>query len=107
MGSGVALNVHGTRPRDDRDLRSNLNGDVPGWFGDRILYTMNKEEMKRQHEYTLMEFRMGEQRIIDELKEHVAEKYGRRITSLEHFKTYVHAVTATVILLIGWVKGHK
>jgi len=66
---------------------------------------MTKEEMKRQHEYTLMEFRLGEQRIIDEVKEHVAEKYGKRITRLEHWRTFL---TGAFIGITSWLKmGHR
>jgi hypothetical protein len=67
---------------------------------------MNKELLeflKKQHEFSLMEFRLGN----EDLKEHIEKKYGGRITALEHFKTYVHAVTATFLVLIGWIKGHK
>ena len=67
---------------------------------------MTREEQKRQHEYLLMEFRLGEQRIIDEMKEHVAEKYGTRITSLEHWRMIVHGVCIASTIFLSWILKH-
>jgi hypothetical protein len=68
---------------------------------------MNNKElmefMKNSHEFTLMEMRL----LNEDVKEHIADKYEKRITYLEHFKTYVHAVTGTFILLFAWVKAHS
>jgi len=54
------------------------------------------EDGKRRHEFDLMDRRLGEQRIIDELKDHIEtsvikkriEPLEDKVTSLESTRTY-------------------
>ncbi len=55
------------------------------------------EEERKRHEYLLMEIRL----TGEDIKNSIHEKYENRIAALEHFKTYVSAVVATLIFAIG------
>jgi len=65
---------------------------------------MNRAERieadKRKHEHDLMDRRLGEQRIIDELSDKL-EPIKTRITSLEHSRTRFKGVITGVSLAWG------
>ena len=57
------------------------------------------DDEKRRHEYDLMDRRLGEQRVIDEIKEHLEARVKPledRTTSLETSRTFVRGVIKTV-----------
>ena len=73
---------------------------------------MNKFELmeasKRQHEYDMMDRRMGEQRIIDRLENHVENEIRpieKRVTRLEHWRTFLTGAMAGVTSWLGF-RGH-
>lgn len=66
--------------------------------------TMSKskyETENRRHEFLLMEIRLNN----EDMKAFIADKYGKRLTSLEHFRTYVQAITAACVCIAGYLKG--
>jgi hypothetical protein len=64
---------------------------------------MNREEAKRQHEYLLQEIRL----TGEDIKEHIHEKYEPRITSLEHWRSYIHGIAGACALIATYLKGGK
>lgn len=56
---------------------------------------------KKQHEYDMMDRRMGEQRIIDEICEKKIVPLEKRTTSLEHYRT---AIGASIAAILAWFK---
>ena len=72
-----------------------------------------REEDKARHEYMLQEVRL----TGEDIKAHICERFEPRIqaiekvqeshaprlTSLEHFRTYAHAVVATLAMFGGFI----
>jgi len=65
---------------------------------------MNRAERieadKRKHEYDLMDRRLGEQRVIDELSDKLEPIKGR-VTSLEHSRTWYKGITTGLTMAWG------
>jgi len=73
---------------------------------------MNRAERleadKRKHEYDLMDRRLGEQRVIDEVTERFnveLKPLKKRVTSLEHWRTGL--VSGWFALVAWWKYGNN
>jgi len=66
---------------------------------------MNKNELleaqKKQHEYDLMDRRLGEQRIIDEICEKKIKPLEKRVSLLEVFCA---TITGGFTVVVAWLR---
>jgi len=66
-----------------------------------------KEEDQRRHAYLVMEMQIGEQRVIDVLSEKIDKRcisIEKRVSALEHWRTFLTGAWAAVMLGISYKK---
>lgn len=68
-------------------------------------------EEKNRHEYILMEFRLGiedvkdhNRDLIDRLMQDEIKPIKKRVSSLEHWRTFLSGAWAMGMAMLAWVK---
>ena len=84
-----------------------LAGGESGCCGNNMNKAEQREAEKRRHEYLLMELRL----TGEDIKTSVSEKYEKRVSSLERWRSYVNGIgkgigVAGAALIAWWKYAH-